>query len=145
MRISQLMKESPACVSADASVEQAAQKMLEFGCGILPVTDDALSRNPAGVITDRDIVARCIAIGRDPRVMTVGECATYPATCCDDDCSAEDAFHTMRDQAIGRLPVIDANGLLVGIVSMADLIARVPKEIWNQLPGAESPIPRRAA
>lgn len=145
MRISQLMKEAPASIAPSDSVEKAAQKMKEIDCGILPVTDGKTSRQPIGVLTDRDIVLRCIAVGRDPSVMTVGECCSEPAICCDDDCFAEDAFHTMREHHIGRLPVIDEHGNLAGIVSMADIIARVPTEIWNQLPGAKSPIPRKVA
>ncbi len=145
MDIQQLMKRAPACIEPSASLEQAAAMMNQLGCGILPVTDGTGSGLPAGVITDRDIVLRCIAQGRDARVMTVGDALTSPAICCDDDCSAEDAFHTMREHRIGRLLVIDARGKVAGIVSLADLIARVPREIWSQLPGAEKPLPRQKA
>jgi CBS domain-containing protein len=51
----------------------------------------------------------------------------------------------MRDHKIGRLLVIDARGSLLGIVSLADVIARVPADIWHQLPGSRHPQPRRAA
>lgn len=142
MQIAQLMKEAPASIPPSASIEQAAARMKEIGCGVLPVAD---SGEPLGVITDRDIVLRCIAAGRDPRVMTVAECCSEPAICCHEDCSADEAFHTMREHGIGRLVVTDSCGKLMGMVSLADIIARVPKEIWNQLPGAERPMPRRAA
>ena len=143
MRISQLMKEAPVSIAHSASIEQAAELMKQNECGILPITQSGLK--PAGVLTDRDIVLRCIAVGRDPRVMTVAECCSEPAICWDDECSAEDAFHTMRERDVGRLLVLDTQGQLAGIVSMADIIARVPKEIWNQLPGAKKPLPRQAA
>lgn len=146
MHVLHLMKEEPVRVLPTDSIDHAARLMKRIGCGILPVVDPrARAPQPIGVLTDRDIVLRCIAEGRDPQVMTVGECCSEPAICCDEDCRAEDAFHTMREHGIGRLPVIDAQGGLVGIVSMADIIARDPKEIWSQLPGAQHPIPRKAA
>ncbi len=145
MQIRELMKESPACILPTDTVETAAQKMKELKCGVLPLCDASGSRVPVGVVTDRDIVLRCIAAGKDPKTMPVSEVCTEKPICCDDDCSAEDAFHTMRERDIGRLLVIDAQGRLEGIVSMADLIARVPAEIWSQLPGAKQPIPRKAA
>ncbi len=143
MRVSELMKENPVSIQPNSNLEQAAKEMNRIDCGILPVIDG--NGCPVGVLTDRDIVVRCIADGRAPDVMLVSEACSSPAVCCDDDCTAENAFHTMREHSIGRLPVIDARGALIGIVSMADIIARVPKEIWSQLPGAKTAIPRKAA
>lgn len=144
MQIRQLMKEAPESIDPKESVEAAARRMKQVDCGILPVKL-AGQAGPLGTITDRDIAMRCVANGENPARMTVEQCMTSPAVCCDLDCSAEDAFHTMRDHKIGRLLVLDERGALAGIVSLADLIARVPSEIWNQLPGASRPQPRKAA
>ena len=145
MQISKLMKKDPVSVAPGDSIEQAAMMMKQEECGALPVTESEQSRKPIAMLTDRDIVLRCIAAGRDPRMMTVSECASEPLVCCEEDCSAEEAFHSMRARDIGRLPVIDKKGELIGIVSLADLIARVPREVWSQLPGAEQARPRQAA
>lgn len=144
MQVRQLMKKALESITANETLEDAARKMKLVGCGILPVVEMG-GRAPVGVITDRDIVLRCVANGENPARNMVGDYCSSPAICCDTDCSAEDAFHTMRDHHIGRLLVIDDQGNLAGIVSLADLIARVPSEIWSQLPGADKALPRRKA
>lgn len=145
MYIRELMKENPECVAKDCSVKDAAAKMATLACGVLPVVEGSHPTRPVGVITDRDIVLRCVTEGAAADRTRVGEVCTTSVVQCDEDCTAEEAFTKMRAQKVGRLLVTDDKGGLVGIVSMADLIARVPREILDQLPGAEKARPRRAA
>lgn len=145
MKIQELMKEHPRCITADASLKEAAQMMSQIDCGILPVVEARDGRQPIGVITDRDIVTRCVSDGADPSQTRVQEAMTQDTVCCDLTCTAEDAFELMRREKVGRLLVTDEHGALCGIVSMADIIARVPREIWDQLPGAKGAKPRLAA
>jgi len=114
------MTEGAECARTDETVSQAAQKMRDLGVGALPICgeDDRL----AGMITDRDIVLRCVAEGHDVTQMTVADYADgKPVTIGADDDVAE-ALRTMLDHDVRRLPVIDGHDL-VGIVSQAAIAA----------------------
>lgn len=148
MYIRELMKENPECVTTECSVKDAAATMAKRECGVLPVVEGARSshaKRPVGVVTDRDIVLRCVTQGADASRSKVGEICTTSIVQCDGDCPVEEAFATMRSRNVGRLLVTDDNGGLIGIVSMADIIARAPREILDQLPGAAKARPRHAA
>lgn len=142
MKVVEIMKKQPRCVAENASVKDAAKLMEEIDCGVLPVLKDSTSRRPIGVITDRDIVLRCVARGENGESLVVRDIATRDTVTCDENCSVADAFERMCTEQVGRLLVTDPRGDLIGIVTMADIIARVPREIWSQLPGAERPQPR---
>ena len=145
MQVSEIMKKDPRCVSQDMTVRQAAELMEEIDCGVLPVLKDRQSAKPTGVVTDRDIVVRCIAEGGDCETRQISEILTQDPVTCDQTCSVAEAFERMRTEKVGRLLVTDTSGNLIGIVSLADIIARVPREIFNQLPGAEQSQPRQRA
>ena len=74
LKAKDIMTENPAYCTPETSLQEVAQKMLEADCGELPVMDSPNSRTPIGVITDRDIVCRAVAQGKDIRVMTAGDC-----------------------------------------------------------------------
>lgn len=142
MQVRALMKENPVCITEDCTLKEAAQLMAQVDCGVLPICEgskDRPGKKPIGVVTDRDIVVRCVAEGCDPETTRIRDAETQDTVCCDEDCSARDAFETMRREKIGRLLVLDTAGNLSGIVTMADIIANTPAEIWNQLPGAREP------
>lgn len=111
------------CVSESDTVAAAAQKMAELNVGSLPIcgSDDRLK----GMITDRDIVIRVIAEGKDPQSCTVGELAQgKPVTIGADD-DASEILHTMGAHQVRRLPVIDGHDL-VGIVALSDVAKALP-------------------
>jgi CBS domain-containing protein len=113
------------CVGEDDSVLDAAKKLAELDVGAMPIcgNDDRLK----GMITDRDIVVRVLAQGKDPSGTTVGELAQgKPVTIGADD-SIDDALQTMKEHRVRRLPVIDEHRL-VGIVSQADLARNIDEE-----------------
>jgi CBS domain-containing protein len=113
------------CVNETGSVADAARKLADLNVGSMPICgrDDRLS----GMITDRDIVVKVVAQGRDPSSTLVGELAQgKPVTIGADD-SVEQAMELMIEHKVRRLPVIDGHEL-VGIISQAD-IARHVSEI----------------
>ena len=111
------MMPEPMAVDARTTVETAAQVMREHDIGDVLVTEDGVLR---GILTDRDIVVRAIAAGRDPGTTTTGEvCSAAVHTVNADDDTAR-AADIMRKHALRRLPVIDESQL-VGIVSIGDL------------------------
>lgn len=116
-RIADVMTPDPICLDDTATVTEAARKMREADIGPIIVTsrDDRI-----GILTDRDIVTRVVADGRDPDAVTLNELATWNPECVTPDDPVDQAVSLMRSKAIRRLPVIQ-DGRPVGIVSLGDL------------------------
>ena len=119
----ELMTEGAECVQANETLVDAARKMRDLDVGALPICgeDDRLK----GVLTDRDIVVRCIADGKNPAEVKAGDMGQgKPVTIGADD-SAEEALQTMSQHQVRRLPVIDGHRL-VGMLSQADVARALP-------------------
>lgn len=119
MRAREIMTPRPVCCSPEDTVMDVATVMRENDCGCVPIVDEVTARL-LGVVTDRDLAVRILAAGRaaDSRVgdfMTV-----QPRWCAEDDEIAK-VERVMADYQIRRVPIIDANGCCIGIVSQADL------------------------
>ncbi len=113
-----LMTPDPKCVKEDQTLVDAARMMRDLDVGALPIcgNDDRLK----GMLTDRDIVVKCIAEGGDPSTATAGSFGEgKPVTVGADD-DIRDALVVMQDHQVRRLPVIDGHDL-VGIISQADI------------------------
>jgi CBS domain-containing protein len=113
-----LMTPDPKCVKEDETLVDAARMMRDLDVGALPIcgNDDRLK----GMVTDRDIVVKCIADGGDPKSVTAGSLGQgKPVTIGADDDIGE-ALETMQKYQVRRLPVIDGHDL-VGIISQADV------------------------
>jgi len=123
----------------DQTVAAAAEVMSRHDVGALPVCDS--SGHLSGMVTDRDLVVKVLAGGRDPNTTTVGEIADQPevVTIGADD-SAEEAIRTMKEHGVRRLPVIDGTSL-VGVVSQADVARELPDAKVGDLVGALSEAP----
>jgi CBS domain-containing protein len=110
-------------IAPRATIEQAARTMGALDIGALPVCDgDRL----AGLVTDRDITVRATAAGRDPSRTAVGEVMTRDLSYVRDSHEVDDAAQLMQEQQIRRLPVVDAEHRLVGVVSLGDLGVKAP-------------------
>ncbi|TBR39494.1 MULTISPECIES: CBS domain-containing protein [Dyella] len=119
MHARDIMTAHPRCCGADDTLEHAARLMAEEDVGEIPVIDAA--HHVVGVITDRDIVLRCVAQGESATLGPVGKYMTAPALCLGEDASLEDVAHLMASQRIRRVPITDGEQLLCGIVALADL------------------------
>jgi CBS domain-containing protein len=107
------------CVPAHETLDRAAQRMRHLDVGSLPICDnDRLT----GIITDRDIVVKCIAMGRDPARVRAGDLAQGTPRWIDAGASVADVLREMEGHRIRRLPVME-NKRLVGMISEADLAA----------------------
>ena len=113
-----IMHTGAECIGEGDSVAAAAQKMRDLGVGSLPIcgADDRLH----GILTDRDIVLRCIAEGRDPAQVRAGDLAQETLFWAEASASVGEVLHQMEDHRVKHLPVID-NHRLVGIITEADL------------------------
>jgi len=103
---------------AESTVDEAARAMRERDIGDVVVTEGP---QLAGLVTDRDIVVRAVADGRDPTSTRIGEIASRDIIMIDENAYAADAAELMRDRAVRRLLVSDSDRRLVGIVSLGDL------------------------
>lgn len=114
----EIMRPDPVCIDENDTLNTAARKMRDLHVGSLPIwgTDD----QPRGIITDRDIVVRCIAEGGDPASVTAGQLARGTPVWVDADSDVSEVLRLMEQHAIRRLPVIDGQRL-VGMISEADL------------------------
>jgi CBS domain-containing protein len=126
----EIMTGGAECVGENDTLTVAAKKMRDLNVGALPICGE--DNRLKGVVTDRDIVVKCIAEGGDPNSVKVGTLAQgKPVTIgADDDIDA--AFHTMVDHQLRRLPVIDGHDL-VGMVSQADLAKSLPADQVGEL------------
>jgi CBS domain-containing protein len=118
MKIKDIMTEDVEIVSPSDTLQAAAQKMLDCDCGILPVGDnDRL----VGMISDRDIAMRAVASGMDPCACTVAEVMSRDVKYCYEDDTDAELAQIMKDLQVKRLPVLNRQKRLVGIVSLGDL------------------------
>ena len=113
-----IMSGSVECVQEGETLLDAARKMRDLDVGSLPICGD--DNRLKGMITDRDIVVRCIADGGDPSSTVAGSLGGDEVVTIGADDSVEEALRVMKDHAVRRLPVIDGHDL-VGIISLQDV------------------------
>jgi CBS domain-containing protein len=121
MLVKDIMTSDPACCTAEASLMEVAQLMVEYDCGEIPVIDSPESRKPIGVITDRDIVVRTLGEALDPTDMMALEIMSKPVVTVTPNTSFEECKHILEEKQIRRVPVVDEKGAICGIVALADI------------------------
>lgn len=119
MKVSTIMNKAPATVRPHQHLSDAAQLMWDGDCGWIPVIDD--SDQVVGVVTDRDLCMAALTRGRRlDEIAIAGTMVTNVFSCKPDD-ELSDAILVMRNYAVRRLPVLDGEGRLVGLLSLSDL------------------------
>lgn len=106
------------------TLREVARMMVEHDCGEIPVCDSRQNGHVMGVITDRDICCRAVADGMDVNTAAVSTCMTSPAVTCNPDMTLEECCNLMEQNMIRRVPVVDQNDCVVGIVSQADIACK---------------------
>jgi CBS domain-containing protein len=121
----EIMHPGAECVGEHETLQQAAQRMRDLNVGALPICgdDDRLH----GIITDRDIVIKCVAAGGDPAAITAGEMAQGKPVTVDSRAEVSEVLQAMESHRIRRVPVIESNRM-VGMISEADLARHLPDE-----------------
>jgi len=123
--VSDVMTSNPKTVDASSSVVEAAKLMRDEDTGIIPIVDgDRL----VGTITDRDLAIRVVAEGRDPQTTTVAEVASRDLVTIDPQQDLDEALRLMARHQVRRLPVVEEDGKLVGILSQADVAREASPE-----------------
>ncbi len=127
--IGSLMTANPASCTPQTPIRQVAQLMIDNDCGQIPVVD--ADGRPVGVVTDRDIAVRLVAAGKGEA--TAADAMTSPCRWVSADSGVHDAVKLMESAKIRRVPVVDADGRLAGIVSIADLALAGRQEATAQV------------
>lgn len=120
MKVSEAMTADVRVASPEDTLEQAAQQMAELDAGVLPVGEEG---KLVGMLTDRDIAVRGVARGKGPQT-AIREVMTQDVKYCFDDDDLDDVTRNMGDLQVRRLPVVDHDKRLVGIVSLGDIAQR---------------------
>lgn len=107
-------------IPAHETLDRAAQLMREHKVGALPISAEGDKDRMIGILTDRDIVVDCVAMGKDPSKVTAGDLAQGTPRWIDAGAEVEDVLHEMQDHRIRRLPVVE-NKRLIGMISEVDL------------------------
>lgn len=121
-----VMTPNPACCSPNATLDEVAKLMVENDCGEIPVVDT--SDRPIGVVTDRDIVCRAVAEGKNPTGHTVESVMSKPVVTVRADAPVDEVVATMERHQIRRVPVVDGGGCCTGIIAQADIASDAPSE-----------------
>jgi CBS domain-containing protein len=117
------------CIGDNETLQYAAQRMRDLDVGALPVCGDDDSLH--GIITDRDIVTKCVANGADPATVTAGQLAQGAAVTIDASADVTDVLNVMEQHKIRRLPVIDSDRP-IGMITEADLARHLPEQSVGQ-------------
>lgn len=120
-----VMTPDPACCTANTSVDEIAKLMVHNNCGEIPIVDTA--DQLIGVVTDRDIVCRIVAEGKNPMGHTAEECMSRSVVTVDPETPIEEVIATMEKHQIRRVPVVANGGCCAGIISQADLARTGPE------------------
>ena len=129
-RISEVMSKNVVCLNPGASLQEVAAKMKGLDCGVIPVCDgDRLT----GMVTDRDIVVKAVAEGKDIRTATAAEVMSAGVVWCYESQDIEEAARLMEVKQIRRLVVLDENKRLVGILSLGDISTRGSEHLSGEI------------
>ncbi|UCH45942.1 MAG: CBS domain-containing protein [Nitrospiraceae bacterium] len=128
MSLKSIMIEDITALPSTASVLDAAKFMTDMNVGSVIVTDDD---RPSGMITDRDVVAKVIAQGKDSSMTMISEIMVSPVVSIAEDKDIVDATQLMSNHGIRRLPITNTGGKLVGVVSLDDVLVQLGMEMQN--------------
>ena len=121
MKVKEVMSVNPACCTATDSTQKVAKMMCDLNVGSIPVVVDLQSRALVGIITDRDLCCRVLANGWDSKSTQIKEFVTYNPAVCRDGENVERCERLMQEHQVRRIPVVDRENQVIGMVAQADL------------------------
>ena len=129
-KVREVMTDRPRCVTLETPISEAAELMESEDVGSLPVLE---GEQLAGMITDRDIVIRAVAKGKDPRGMPVREVASREIVTVYAEEDLSNALTKMASEQVRRLPVVDEDNRLVGILAQADVALEAKEKTVGEM------------
>ncbi len=124
-KCSEVMTRDPKCCVPSDTADRVAQIMKDQDVGSVPVCENQQNKRLIGTVTDRDMTLRVVAHGLDPKSTRIEQIMSRSVVACRPEEDVEKAIEAMQDRQIRRIPVADAAGRIVGIVSQADIALRV--------------------
>lgn len=131
MNVGQVCGRGVVTVLPGSDLTAAAALMREKHVGYLVVVESEWMRRPVGVLTDRDIVVSVVAMKADPSSLTVGDVMTPRVVSTDEQSTLDGALVQMRRNGVRRLPVLAANGEVIGVLSIDDALGAIGSELEN--------------
>ena len=130
-KCSDVMTADPVCCLTGDTAEKAAQLMKSEDVGSIPVVEDKRAMRLAGIVTDRDLVLKVLAEARDGKDILVQDVMTLDPVTCHRDDDLQIALDAMANNQVRRIPVVNDNGSIVGIIAQADIATRTeePEEV----------------
>lgn len=130
MVIKDIMNQQTQLIGTDTTVKEAAEKMENTGVGFLPVGDNDELK---GTLTDRDIVLKAIAKGKNPEQTRVQDILSPSLLYCREDQDVEEVARNMNEQQVRRMPIVNADKRMVGVVSIGDMAQHLSPETAGQV------------
>jgi CBS domain-containing protein len=122
------MTREPACCEPGDSIVRAAEMMKQQDVGSLPVVDSKNDRHLVGIVTDRDLVVKVLASGGDVGRTAVRDAMTSNPVSCHETDEVDKAVRLMSDRQVRRMPIVDQQGQLCGIIAQADVATRIHRD-----------------
>ena len=133
MQVKEIMTVNPACCTKDTPLRDVARMMVEHDCGEIPVVRSDKDNTLMGVVTDRDIVCRMVAAGRNPLEAAAEACMSTPVVAVRESTPLDECIRIMEESQIRRVPVVNGGGMCCGIVSQADIAKHAPRRATADL------------
>lgn len=125
MKCNDVMTKEPACCVPSDTAYDVAQLMQAEDVGPIPIVNDKKTKVLAGIVTDRDLALKIVAAGLDPKTTKIEAIMTTEVMTCHPEDDITDALDTMEEHQVRRIPIVDDNDCLVGIIAQADIATRV--------------------
>lgn len=124
------MSKNPVCCTADQTAQEVAKTLRDQNIGSVPVVADKQSRRLEGIVTDRDLCCTVLADGKDPKTTKVSESMSKNPVACKPGDNLGDCLKLMQQHKIRRVPIIDDQKRVVGIIAQADVsVAAEPEQV----------------
>ena len=124
-KCNEVMTKTPVCCLQNDTVLKAAELMKSENVGSIPVIENEQTQKLIGIVTDRDLTLKIVAEGRDPKSMKVDAVMTHKVVTCHAEDDLQKALDAMAEHQLRRIPIVDANNRVVGIIAQADVATRV--------------------
>ena len=124
-KCNEVMTSNPVCCVPNDSVAKAAGLMKSQDIGSIPVIENEQTKKLVGIVTDRDLALKIVAEGRDPKTTKVEAVMTHNVVTCRADDDLQKALDAMADYQLRRIPVVDNDNKILGIIAQADVATRV--------------------
>ena len=125
MKCKEIMTKDPVCCLPDDEVQKAAKLMKDENVGVIPIIEDEETKSLLGIVTDRDLALRVVAENREIISTRIKDVMTTGAVSCQPDDDLQKALEAMEENQVRRIPVVDTNQKIVGIIAQADVATRL--------------------